>query len=335
MMARDSDDKEEKAGKAKAKAKKVAAKEKEQRESLASRIAKQTLRASLWPYRSVAFGRSTINLTLLRFFPSASGVKIKKEVISGVPGERHRPKNALPDRKILYLHGGGYSGGSPATHRSMVSRMAWVCRSEIFVPNYRKAPRHPFPAALRDVQAVWLKFIREDPEARYFLAGDSAGGGLCAALLYQLRDQDHPLPTGAILLSPWMDVRMENPEIFEIQSIDPMLRSEELRHYGEQYAGSHDLDEPLISPVEGKPAGLCPLLIHVGSADILCPDTRIFAKKAIAAGVQTDLEVWPSMMHVWHAAGILPESRKAMQRIKEWINERIAAQGPLASLNTG
>ncbi len=295
-------------------------------ESFSSLIAKQTLRASLWPYRMVAFGRSTINLSLLRFFPNASGVNITQEKVGGVPGERHQPEHALQNRRLLYLHGGGYNGGSPATHRAMVSRIAKACRTEVFVPDYSLAPRYPFPAALDDVHSVWRAWTAEHPDAAHFLAGDSAGGGLSIALMYQLRDMELRLPLGTILLSPWLDVRMEHPDIASYQPRDPMLRAEELRHYGEQYAAGHDLDDPLISPVEGDPHGLPPMLIHIGTSDILYPDTERFARKAAAAGNRLDLETWPSMMHVWHAANILPEARKAIRRIGKWMDQKIDAE---------
>ncbi len=304
-------------------AKNIPISKKLEKESLASRLAKQTLRASLWPYRNVAFGRSTINLSLLRFFPNASGVQITRDKVGGVPGERHRPLNQLADRKLLFFHGGGYTGGSSTTHRAMVSRIAKACKAETFVADYRLAPRHPFPAALRDAQAAFLAWTREHPDAAHFIAGDSAGGGLCTALLYQLRDQELQLPQGAILLSPWLDVRMENPDIEPIQRIDPMLRTDELRHYGVQYAAGHDLDDPLISPAEGDPHGLPPILLHIGSADILYPDAERFARKAQAAGVRIDLESWPDMMHVWHAAAMMPEARRAIRRIGEWVQAHI------------
>lgn len=291
----------------------------ENRESLASRVAKQALRASLWPYRSVAFGYSTINLGLLRIFPAARGVKIEKARIAGIPGEWHRPKQLEPGRKMLYFHGGGYTGGSCATHRSMVSRIARTCRTEIFVADYRLAPRHPYPAALRDAQAVWMALQKESPGAQWYIAGDSAGGGLTVALLYVLRDQQLPVPAGAILLSPWMDVRMEHQEIAAIQAKDPMLRASELRHYGEQYAGSHDLDDPLISPAEGNPFGLPPILLQIGTADILFPDDRRFAEKVQAANGQIELDVWDNMMHVWQATNFLPESNAALRRMLRWM----------------
>jgi len=291
-----------------------------EKESLASRVAKQTLRASLWPYRSVAFGRSTINLSLLRFFPNASGVRVIRDKVGGIPGERHRPENAMPNRKLLFFHGGGYTGGSSVTHRAMVSRIAKACSAETFVADYRLAPRHPFPAALRDAQAAWLAWTREHPDAVHFIAGDSAGGGLCTALLYQLREQGLHLPQGAVLLSPWMDLRMEHPDIAAIQPRDPMLRADELRHYGEQYAAGHDLDDPLLSPAEGDPHGLPAILLQIGGADILSPDAERFARKALAAGVHLDLESWPDMMHVWHAASMMPEARRAVRRIGAWVD---------------
>lgn len=292
-------------------------------ESWWSRSAKSALRASLWPYREVAFGKSHLNLNLLRIFPNAGGVRIRATTIVDLPADHHVPKRHREDRKIFYLHGGGYVGGSPRTHRSLVSHMARALEAEAVCVDYRKAPRYPYPAALRDAEAAWLRWNQRYPEARHLIIGDSAGGGLALALAQRMRDTGGPAAAAVMLIAPWLDVGMANPGIPDIEAHDPMLKAEDLRHYGEQYAGGHDLDEPGISPLHGDPRGLPPMLIHVGTHDILYPDAEAYAAKASAAGADVTLEIWPRMMHVWHAAPMLPEARKAIRSIRAWV-DRVA-----------
>jgi acetyl esterase/lipase len=138
-----------------------------------------------------------------------------------------------------------------------------------------------------------------------------------------MRDTGGPAAAAVMLIAPWLDVGMANPGIPDIEAHDPMLKAEDLRHYGEQYAGGHDLDEPGISPLHGDPRGLPPMLIHVGTHDILYPDAEAYAAKASAAGADVTLEIWPRMMHVWHAAPMLPEARKAIRSIRAWV-DRVA-----------
>jgi len=294
------------------------------RESWWSRSAKNALRSSLAPYRELAFGKGHINLNLLRIFPNAGGVRIKRTTAAGIASDLHTPKKALDNRKLFYLHGGGYVGGSPKTHRTLVSHMARALRAEALCIDYRKAPRHPYPEGLRDAEAAWLAWQQRHPEAEHFIAGDSAGGGLAVALAFRIRERGTPPPKGILLLSPWLDVHMNNPAIDDLEPLDPMLRRDELIHYGELYAGSHDRDEPGISPLCGDLRGLPPIVLQAGTHDLLHPDACAFVEKASDAGVSITFDSWPKMMHVWQAAPVLPEAKEALSRLRKWTDKLCA-----------
>jgi acetyl esterase/lipase len=309
---------------ARKRAKSKAPAKKKSGESWWSRSAKNALRSSLAPYREIAFGKGHINLNLLRIFPNAGGVRIKRTKAAGIEADLHTPKKALDNRKLFYLHGGGYVGGSPKTHRTLVSHLARALSAETLCIDYRKAPRHPYPEGLRDAEAAWLAWQQRHPEADHFIAGDSAGGGLSVALAFQIRQRGTPPPKGIMLLSPWLDVHMNNPAIDDLEELDPMLRRDELIHYGELYAGSHDRDEPGISPLNGDLKGLPPIILQAGTHDLLHADASDFAAKADDAGVSITFDSWPKMMHVWHAAPVLPESKQALNRLREWA-DRISA----------
>lgn len=198
---------------------------------------------------------------------------------------------------------------------------ALACGCEVLSVDYRLAPEHPHPAALEDASTVYRHLVSQgtDP-ASVILAGDSAGGGLVAALLLALRDAGDRMPAGALLLSPWLDLTVSSDSITALAADDPILTADSLATSAHAYAGD-GLKDPLVSPVFADPAGLPPLLILTSTADILVDDSRTFAKRARAAGVQVDLDVERGLIHVWPAIDGLPEAAHALDRISAWIRE--------------
>ncbi len=257
--------------------------------------------------------------------PLAEGVRAEPVDAGGLRGEWLIPDDAEPGRTLLHLHGGGYVICSIASHRSFVSRIAKAARARTLLVDYRLAPEHPFPAALEDAQAAyrWLAGQGADP-AHTALAGDSAGGGLVAALLLLLRDAGEPLPAAAVLLSPWLDLACEGESMSGKAGADPLVTAEVLRGWGSLYLQGADPHEPLASPLYGDLASLPPLLIQAGAAEVLLDDSVRFAERAGAAGVDVTLEPWEDMVHVWHAfAFILPEGQQAIDRVGAWLGQRI------------
>ena len=280
-------------------------------------LAEWSIRNSLRIWRGVAFRKNRIRLDILLLIPAASGVKVKTQN-SDLRGEWYEPPNSSPDRVLLYFHGGGYAGGSARSHRAMVSRLAKASGCLTFSAGYRLSHEAPWPAALEDALASYQALRQQHPGKRIFLAGDSAGGGLCLALLHRLNPEDEK-PAGLCLFAPWLNLRMDHPETREIQKLDPMLKLEELQLYGECYAGKASIDEPTISPGKAALPEKLPLLIQAGTHDLLYPDIRDWVQEQESQGFHPEFSVWPAMMHVWQAAIFPPESARAIREAGAWI----------------
>jgi len=242
----------------------------------------------------------------------------------GVPAEWITTPGVVAERVIYYLHGGGYVLGSINTHREMVSRLSRAASARVLILDYRLAPENPFPAAVDDSTAAyrWLLSVGVDP-ARLVIAGESAGGGLTVATLVALRDAGESLPRAGICLSPWVDLECLGESMVTKAEIDPVLtRDYGLLMWAKAYLGDTDPRTPLASPLYADLTGLPPLLIQVGTAEVLFDDATRLADRARTAGVDVILEPWDDMIHMWHFfAAILPEGQQAIDRIGEFIRQ--------------
>jgi acetyl esterase/lipase len=187
--------------------------------------------------------------------------------------------------------------------------------------NYRLAPEHPYPAALEDAATAyrWLLSQGNDP-ARIIIAGDSAGGGLTLATLVALREAGEPLPAGAVCISPWTDLACTGDCVHEKAPLDKILSPDGLTRSAKSYAGGHELRSPLISPLYADLRGLPPLLIQVGTDEILLDDAKRIAEKAQIAGVDITLEIWEEMFHVFQIIPFLPETKQALGQIGDFVS---------------
>ena len=228
-------------------------------------------------------------------------------------------------RVVLYLHGGAYVLGSNRTHRELASRIAQEAAARVLVVDYRLAPEHPFPAAVEDALTAYRWLRRQGVAAASIaIAGDSAGGGLTLATLLALRDAGEALPACAVCLSPWTDLEGTGASAQPGGADDPMIAVSGLRDSGRMYAADQ-LRNPLAAPLHGNFKGLPPLLIQVGTREVLLDDSTRVADKARAAGVPVRLEIEEGAYHVWQAVPHLPESQDALRRIGVFVRERIPA----------
>jgi monoterpene epsilon-lactone hydrolase len=225
------------------------------------------------------------------------------------------------ERDILYLHGGGYVVGSPALFRDLTWRVAKAARGRLLCIDYRLAPENPFPAALEDAVTAyrWLLRTGVRPD-RLVVMGDSAGGGLALATLLKLRDEGVALPAAAVALSPWTDLALTGNSLGTNAKGDPIFKSEEFPMFAAYYLAGADPRTPYASPVFGDPTGLPPVLIQVGSDEMLLDDSVRMAENLRSAGGHAELEIWPRMPHGWHLyARILPEGQRAVRRVGEFV----------------
>jgi len=243
----------------------------------------------------------------------------------GVPAEWNTPDDSADGRTIVYYHGGGYGIGSVKSHRGLCSNLARAARARVLSVDYRLAPEHPHPAAVDDAVAAyrWAIANGADP-AKTAVGGDSAGGGLTVATLIALRDAGDPLPAAGLCLSPWVDMTCSNARIQEVAPRDPMLSPPVLEVFAKAYVAGADPKAPTASPIFADLAGLPPLLIQAGTAEVLIGEIEDFAAKAKAAGVDVQLEVWDDMLHVWQTfADMLPEGREALADIGKYVEGRL------------
>jgi acetyl esterase/lipase len=264
--------------------------------------------------------------TVHRFIPAPPrGTRATSLDASGVKAVRIATRQSLDERHILYLHGGGYVMGSPADYSDFIWRIARVTSARILCPYYRLAPEHPFPAALDDAVRAYSWLLADGAAPRRMaIMGDSAGGGLALAMLLRLRDQGLPLPAAAVALSPWTDLALTGDSIRSNAAADPLLKFERAASFARHYLAGADPRHPYASPLYGDPAGLPPILIQVGSDEILRDDSVRMADKLRAAGSPVELEIWPRMPHVWQLfARVLPEGRRAIARIGAFVQREM------------
>lgn len=261
-----------------------------------------------------------------KLMPVARGVKVNSDVLNGVSCDIHKPKSHHKEKVLLYFHGGGYCVGSPLSHRHIVSRLAKETNLKAVVPDYRKAPEHRFPAPIEDAVSVYQGLLEQGvlPRDIYF-CGDSAGGNLVLSTLLRLKENGDPLPAAASCISPWTDLSMSGVSIEEQAEHDFLLSKELLNQFASHYAPEHEEDlrkHHHISPLFAELEGLPPLLIQVGSREVLLDDSVRLLENAREAGVNAQLQIWEDMQHVWHYSfTMLKDGRNAITSIAQFFDK--------------
>jgi monoterpene epsilon-lactone hydrolase len=257
--------------------------------------------------------------------PPPESCLIEQMTLGGVTAEKIAPKDAVADRTIFYLHGGGYCVGGCTSHRTLAARMAEAAQATAFVVDYRLAPDHPFPAAHDDALSAWRALIAlgRDP-ARTIIAGDSAGGGLSVACAIAARDAGLPLPAGLHLISPWVNLTNASLAYQAKAETDFIITQQGIDEFAEGYLGAGDRRHPKASPLFADLAGLPPMLIQVGSEEVLLSDSTQLAERAGLAQVDVTLRIWPGMIHIWPFFAMLSAGGKAIAESTAWIKERVS-----------
>lgn len=252
-------------------------------------------------------------------------LKYRKRVVGGVPVIVGTQRRRDPGSVVLHVHGGGYFMGTARAFLPMSARLAAAVPANLVTVDYRLAPEHPYPAAIDDVVAVYLSVLETYPPDRIAMAGESAGGGAVLATLMRLRDEGHPLPACAYLMSPLTDLTASGESIITKAEIDPIATVEMIYDGVPFYLGDTPSSDPGVSPLFGDLAGLPPMLIQVGTDEILLSDSTRLADQVSALGGEAEIEIYEHLFHGFQvSAGVIPEANRAIGRGGDFIASRLS-----------
>jgi epsilon-lactone hydrolase len=253
------------------------------------------------------------------------GVDYIEEDCNGVPCMWASPKGAQADRVLICTHGGGYVVGSMYTHRKIFGHLAKAADCRALILHYRLAPENTHPAQVEDAVKVyeWLLGQGLKPE-HMATTGDSAGGALCTSMLLAIRDKGLPVPAGCMPMSPYYDLEFKGETMTTNAEVDCLVSREIAQSMADTFLGGASPRDPLANPLCADLAGLPPLYIQVGKDETLLDDSLRFEAKALEAGVEIKVDVFPEMQHVFQfMAGTAPEADEAIQRMAAWVRPKI------------
>lgn len=257
------------------------------------------------------------------------GVRYDTVADRGVAGVWVEATDAAPTSTVLYLFGGGHVITSPRSRHKFAGHLARALDARVLLLDYPLAPEHPYP---QDVEATvraarWLLEQQHVPADRLVLAGESSGGGLVLETLLAAADAGLPRPAAAYLMSPWADLTCSSASYAARADVDLECSHESLTRMAGQYLDGHDAADPAVSPVLATPGTVAaawpPLLVQVGSHEVLLDDSLAVARLAALADVPVTLDVWPQMQHFFQlGVGVYPEAAAALARAGAWLQQR-------------
>ena len=249
--------------------------------------------------------------------PLPENTKIEKIMADGVHAEWITCGNVNAEKIFMFIHGGGYYRGSIASTRAIVARISEQAGLRCLSIDYRLAPEHPFPAAIDDTYTVYNWIVKQGINPKNIIvSGQSAGGGLCLALLLKIKDNKGAQPLGAVAISPWTDLSQSGDTMKTNEDIDPIISKKYLDRMAGLYLKGSPVTLPLASPLFGDLSKLPPILIQVGTAETMLDDSKRFFEKAKKVNVDINIEIWKDMFHGWHGnAHILKDAELAIQSI--------------------
>lgn len=255
--------------------------------------------------------------------PLGDDVTLVPTTLGGVPALDVQVEGADGDAVIFYLHGGGYVIGSARTGANLAAPLSRRTGLPALSLDYRLAPENPFPAGLDDALAAYKDLLGRGQ--KIVIAGDSAGGGLALATMLAAKRDGLPLPVAAVLFSPWTDLTLSGASFTERSDFDPLFSREHMAAYADLYLAGHDPKDTLASPLLGDLTGLPPLLIQVGSAEVLLDDSLQLAVRAAHQEVDVSLDVVAGAPHVYqYLVGLMDEADEALDHAARFIGGRVA-----------
>jgi epsilon-lactone hydrolase len=282
------------------------------------------LRQSAFPADSDVNEQRRLLRELLSAQPLPADVTVTAAALGSVPTAEITVDGIEPRHVVLYFHGGVYVMGDAALAADLASQVGRRTQAKVISVDYRLAPEHPYPAAVDDALEAYEALLENGiAPADIAFAGESAGGGLAIATLLNARDHGLPLPAAAFVMSPYADLTLAGATMDTRRALDPLLSREALQARVPDYAAGQDTGLGLISPIFADLSGLPPLIIQVGSHEVLLDDAVRLARQAATADVEVTLEITPRVPHVFQAYhAILDEGAAALDR----AGQRLSAQ---------
>jgi epsilon-lactone hydrolase len=259
-----------------------------------------------------------------RFFRLPHDISVDRFSANGVQVERITPQAISTNGLLLYVHGGGGVLGLGNVHRRLVARICRTATSRALAVDYRLAPEHPFPAQIEDCLEVWRWLLGHDTDPDHIvIAGDSMGANLALSTVSSLKRTGNRLPAAAVCISPLFDLQCRGESF--VADDDPAAPRAFASKMARLYAGSEDLDNPLVSPIYSNLRGICPLLLLAGEDELVRSDAQALRDKALVAGVDVEMIVSPGMWHDWILVGhCLLEARQSIEAIGAPLFESVS-----------
>lgn len=291
--------------------------------------------SALRAYPTIDTWMNPVTRGLARRFTNQEWLKTHDEIdflyrlsdveIAGRPCVRYEPEaKRRDDLIILYIHGGGLVSGSPRVNASMALPACQLSGVEGVGVSYSLVPEARFPVQLEEIEAVYRSLRETHPERSIVVFGDSIGGTLALASLLKWRDQGLEMPKGAVLVSPALDGTGGSDTHQSVGGNDPLFRTNSERNCRRLfsfYAPGRDLKDPMISPIFGDMDGLPPMLVHVGTREVLLGDAARLTELARRAGVDVTLRVFDGMFHLFHMHWSLAEAKTAHADIADFVSK--------------
>src|SRR5712671_693784 len=291
-------------------------------------VAATALRSSVAPVKGKLAGtaaRAPFDGVMERV-PVPAGVTFERDTVGGISGWWARLARPRKSAAILHAHGGWFNLGTAHAYRNFVGHIASSAGADAFIPDYRLAPEHPFPAAVTDVEACYRGLV-EKGISKIAVVGDSAGGNLALVLLSLVRAhvrKSDRAPVGAVALSPVTDLALTGESYATRAEADPYFTKSQVAGLVASYLGRTDPKNPLASPLYGELSGLPPIRVHVGDDEVLLDDSRLYVERAVAAGVDAELDVWMGMPHGFvTAVREFDAARRSLKAIGAFLNQRL------------
>ncbi len=251
-----------------------------------------------------------------------AGLEFRQDTVGGVAGWWCTPEGARPGEAILHLHGGWFNWGTAKAFQRLVGHIARSVGAAAFIPEYRLAAEHPFPAAAEDVQACFGGLI--ELGFRVALTGDSAGGNLALGLLASQTRKGTAAPVAAVALSPVTDLTLQGASWKTRAAADPFFVQDQAQELVAAYLNGHNPADALASPLFGELNGLPPMRVHVGNDEVLLDDSLRYVEHALKAGVDAQVHVWEGMAHGFlSGVGRMNASTQALQLIGAFLTQHL------------